>query len=591
MTIKRFVTIFLCALLCACANAPQYNAYLSSYQQELTYPKSVQAYQDQAELTDDPLQKKAFLLKMAGRLIQDGQPTRASQYLASLNAVTLPLLNEKYLLEAKLALLKKRTTQALRFAAKIQNPAQMPLVLQQFYHQLLADAYHLKGATINEVGQLIELDNRQQHTMAHLTTRRNIWRALSSLPLPKEKAIALEAQGELEGWLSLNLTAKELRDDSNALVQGVLAWQKQHPNHPANDIVKINQGNLIDAPTRLALLLPLSGRLSGPGQAIRDGVMASYFEAKKKGATVRFYDTNGKDVKTQYESAINDGAQFIIGPLTKKNVQLIANATQSVPTLALNDIDRSASNNFYRFSVDPQNEARQLAYRVHADGQRRALVIAPKGTWGESIANAFNQNWQQLNGELADTFYFDSKTDVNDAIRKLLGVENSHDRYNDLVRTLWKRPKFYARRRQDFDVIILLSYASMARQIRPMLNYYYAGNVPIYGTSLLYSGSPKPQQDVDLNGVIFGDMPYLLDTPKPLMSKSWPEQFNSYNRLFAMGKDAYLLSHQLNLLTLFPMMGVLDNTGTLFMDSQRQVIRQLEWAQFKNGLAKPLKTS
>jgi outer membrane PBP1 activator LpoA protein len=259
--------------------------------------------------------------------------------------------------------------------------------------------------------------------------------------------------------------------------------------------------------------------------------------------------------------------------------------------LALNDIEKPSSNNLYRFSVDPQNEARQLAYYVHNKSLRRALVIAPKGPWGESIANAFNHSWQQLNGETSDTLLFENKADINGTIRDFLGVAHSHDRYSNLVRTLWKRPKFYARRRQDFDVVILLSYPSMARQIRPMLNYYYAGDLPIYGTSLLYSGSPKPRQDADLNGVIFAEMPYLLDKHNTQISKAWPEQFNSYNRLFAMGKDAYLLSHQLNLLTLFPMMGVTDNTGTLFIDNQQQIVRQLSWAQFKKGVVQPLKIS
>lgn len=588
---KFFRTIALgsiCVILWACSSTSTNKTYLTASAPELTYPDTVQTYQTQAELTDDEIEKNDYGLKVAGRLIHDGQPNRAAQQIESLQQLTSEQTNEKSLLLAKLALLRHQPRTALKQASNIKKVDELPMHLQQFYHQLLADTYHLRGAVINEVDQLIALDNLHNNELSKLSIRRSIWRALSNLSIPRTQANALEAQGELAGWLNLNLITKQFRDDNIALIEQVKQWQLTYPQHSANAIVQINENSLIHAPTKLALLLPLSGQLSGPGQAIRDGVMASYFEAKQKAAAVRFYDTANKDVLTQYHQAIKDGAEFVIGPLTKKNVEIIANTSHPVPTLALNDVEKPDSNNLYRFSVDPQNEAKQLAHYVHNKGLRRALIIAPKGTWGESIANAFNQSWQQSGGEISSTLLFENKTEINGAIRDFLGVAHSYDRYNNLVKTIWKRPKFYARRRQDFDSVILLSYASMARQIRPMLNYYYAGDLPVYGTSLLYSGSPKPRQDSDLNGVIFAEMPYLLNKQKPLLSKTWPEQFNSYNRLYAMGKDAFLLSHQLNILNIFPMMGVTDNTGTLFIDNNRQIVRQLTWAQFKKGVVQKL---
>ncbi len=33
--------------------------------------------------------------------------------------------------------------------------------------------------------------------------------------------------------------------------------------------------------------------------------------------------------------------------------------------------------------------------------------------------------------------------------------------------------------------------------------------------------------------------------------KNWPEQFNSYNRLYALGRDSHLLTTRLNQLLLF----------------------------------------
>lgn len=590
MKLNKSIFMVLVCAICSCVSNNS-NYYSSENYLPYNYKQPVSYYQAKVDSASDSFERDAALLKVAGRLIQDGMLNRASQHLKSLGIVPAKLKNEKNLLEAKLALLNRHPQKSLRFASKVVNSEQMDSGMQAFYHQILASSYHLNGKIISEVSQLMKLEGLQDSTMAKLSTRRLIWRSLSSLELPQEKALALDSQGELEGWLKLNIISKQHRDDGSSLVNEILNWQQQNIGHPANDIVKINKKILLSSPKQIALLLPLSGKLKGPGQAIRDGFMASYFESKGKGVSVKFYDTNNKDVRALYQQAVDSGSELVIGPLTKNNVEILSRSNLAVPTIALNDVDNITTKNLYQFSIDPQNEAEQLATKIYNDGFRNALIIAPAGNWGQSIAQTFLQKWQQQGGRLVDKLYFDNKTNINASVKTLLNVSDSSQRKNDLVRTIWKRPKFYPRRRQDFDVVVLLSYASKARQIRPMLKYYYAGNVPVYGTSLLYSGSPKPQSDVDLNGIIFGEMPYLLKNPKSLINKTWPEQFNSYNRLFAMGKDASLLSHQLNQLQLFPMMGVLNNTGTLFIDNKGQIVRQLKWAKFRNGIAKAIGNS
>ena len=68
-------------------------------------------------------------------------------------------------------------------------------------------------------------------------------------------------------------------------------------------------------------------------------------------------------------------------------------------------------------------------------------------------------------------------------------------------------------------------------------------------------------------------------------SRNWPEQFNSYNRLYALGMDSYALSSQLNQLILFPALGVSDKSGVLYLSSNQQIARILAFGQFKQGQA------
>ena len=89
----------------------------------------------------------------------------------------------------------------------------------------------------------------------------------------------------------------------------------------------------------------------------------------------------------------------------------------------------------------------------------------------------------------------------------------------------------------------------IGRQIRPLLRYFFAGNIPVYATSQIYSGRPNPQRDADLNGVMFCDMPWVLSpsnlSPSSLariqqqVQTAWPDSYANNAKLYALGVDAY----------------------------------------------------
>ena len=93
-------------------------------------------------------------------------------------------------------------------------------------------------------------------------------------------------------------------------------------------------------------------------------------------------------------------------------------------------------------------------------------------------------------------------------------------------------------------------------------------------------------KDRDLDGIIFCDMPWVFT--HQMGNKNWPEQFNSYNRLYALGMDSYALTTQLNQLLLFPAMGVSDKSGVLYLNSAQQIARILVFGQFRQGLAQQI---
>ncbi len=287
-------------------------------------------------------------------------------------------------------------------------------------------------------------------------------------------------------------------------------------------------------------------------------------------------DTSGGNVVALYQQAVANGANFIVGPLTKPDVQAIAAQGQlSVPTVALNTLDNATKPvaNLYQFGLSPQDEAQQVATRAKKDGHSRALVITPAGNWGNDVAKAFAQQWQQLGGSIAGNYTYSSQQNMTTVVSHALGATTPNDK--------GAAPQA----RSDVDMIFLVAFPPQARQIKPLLTYY-AANIPVYALSLIYGGVPSPQ-DHDLDGILFTDMPWVLGPDTSVWSQIrtniqtlWPDSYNRSPRLYALGIDAYHLTYTLNRLS----SGIDGATGKLTLDGNQRIHRQLEWAKMQDGV-------
>jgi uncharacterized protein len=156
------------------------------------------------------------------------------------------------------------------------------------------------------------------------------------------------------------------------------------------------------------------------------------------------------------------------------------------------------------------------------------------------------------------------------------------------LRELVGRPLlFVQRRRQDIDFIYLLADPAPARQIVPSLAYLYAGDIPVYAGQDVYSGVARPLQDRDLNGVIFGESPWLLgtaDNDASHLRELFPATTANNLRLQAFGLDAFRLYPRLRLLESSPESRMPGATGTLRLGANRTIESELVWATVTDGL-------
>lgn len=338
-------------------------------------------------------------------------------------------------------------------------------------------------------------------------------------------------------------------------------------------------------PQKIFVLLPLQGKYGDSGQAVRNGFMAAFYANKSnKGTppTIKVLDTTNQNINTIYQQALSQGADLIVGPLDKDQVQTLIKGTRlTVPTLALNDVTDKNVPNLFQFGLSQLDEADQVAQRALHDGHRRALIIAPAGNWGAGIVARFKSRWQTEGGVVVDQLYYQQSAQLSEKIRQVLHVAPQ----------VGKKPApGLVRRRQDIDMIFLLAEPARAREIAPLLKFYYAGNLPTYATSSIYSGITNATQDGDLDNIRFADMPWVLGgLPNNLtllqqnVADLWKTSYTRNPKLYALGADAFELSLHLNQINQNPIQGLPGATGTLYLRDNQKIYRELPWAKMREG--------
>ncbi|MCK7580282.1 MAG: penicillin-binding protein activator [Chromatiales bacterium] len=185
--------------------------------------------------------------------------------------------------------------------------------------------------------------------------------------------------------------------------------------------------------------------------------------------------------------------------------------------------------------------------------------------------------------------YLPDQSDYSDPVKRLLNVAQSEERKDRLETVVKTKLKFEARPREDIDVIFLAADSRHARLIRPQLSYHRASKVPVYATSRVFTGRGNPGLDVDLDGIQFGDMPWMLVGDgrvaelRKRLQVNWPYAHTDLDRLYALGVDSYALIAHLDRLGAENAVRFGGVTSGITL-GRPALHRQLLWAQFRNGV-------
>lgn len=425
------------------------------------------------------------------------------------------------------------------------------------------------------------------------------WRALETLStLELETSRAASAGGADTAWYALASRVRDARFDAAQLEQTLADWGTSHPGHPAHavfDLIRADTARLARAPTRIALLLPFDDTLGMAASAIRDGFVLGWSSGTAPRPRLDIYSTSERALHEVVQEAVAAGAEFLVGPLQKELVETLRDdTTLPVPALALNVVDSPGATRpqFFQFGLTPEDEAREVARRALRQG-RRALVLAPDTAWGRRLGAAYTAAWSDVDGTLLGVVYYNDRLEsYADAIERALNIDLSTARTAALGRHLGLAVVGAPRRRADVDLILLAAFPDDARQVMPQLRYFGAGDLPVFATSHVYAGNLDAERDRDLDGIAFGDMPWLFGAAErelhALVRETWATTATAYARLYAFGIDAYRVLPYLARMRAQPDLRLPGATGTLSMGTPGVLKRQLLWMRFQDGVPRAL---
>ena len=484
------------------------------------------------------------------------------------------------------------------------------------YHLLLARAYEDTERFIDAARERVALDATLVDDTRRAANHSALWDTLVRADRARREAELPHATGTFIGWLHLAAIVEEHRSTPAALERALTRWQRRFARHPANEeIVPTMLGAVRESvrqPTRVALLLPFHGDFAEASEATRDGFLAAWYAdaTNAQRPTIEIHDTSFEAVEVVYTRAVEAGANFVVGPLRRGSVTTLAcGDTPLVTTLALNEVDGTSDSagqqargcgpeqpvpKLYHYTLAPEAEARQVAERAWLGGYTKAVAFSREGAWGDRVHHAFADEWERLGGVVLDHRALPPDApDVGEPTAAALGVSRSRERARDVRRIIGREVQFEPRRRQDIDFVFVAAFPGDARQLMPQLAFHHGGELPVFATSHVWSGVPNPANDRDLDGVVFGDMPWLVapsESDRRLREQldaalsGWSSRLP---RLYAFGADAYRLATGLRRIAGDRLASIEGHTGRLSVGSNHRILRRLAWKRFADGVPAP----
>ncbi len=508
------------------------------------------------------------------------------------------LLSAYQLAAAELAIQRGELLLAEKLLADVASSVGSSGDAQSNYRPLLAMA-KLCAAEGNFICAAHRLMDMQPPEAERQTVHDLIWSHMSEAPgLSARRQVELQT-GQRLGWWELKSSMLESFSSADQRTR-LARWRDKWSNHPAFELLPTTLLLLNDKawqPQHVALLLPLSGPLARAGRAVRDGFISAYLQEPStdppqqlsnsqrrvlSNFRISVYDSTASPLPTVYEQILADGADLIVGPLSKRSLSIINKINPELPVLGLNYLEdfQEPAQNLLQLGLAIEDETDTLVDRLLTDGVDRLIIFHNGEDWSLRAVERLKAQWPF---HMTIQAFNDIKT-ITESVGRAMHVDASSERHATLVKLLNLELEFLPRARNDVEAIVALVSNLEATAMVPALRFHFANNLPVYASSQSVRGNQVRALDV-LNGFRVCELPWqLFDDPLYVaMAEAFALRSNPFTALFALGVDAFRVSDRLPTFTRSASAHLLGSTGILSLGQDRRFHRELAWGVVIRG--------
>lgn len=321
------------------------------------------------------------------------------------------------------------------------------------------------------------------------------------------------------------------------------------------------------------------------------------------GAELKIYDTSAQPLDQVLAQVQKDGASIVVGPLLKNNVEALMKSNTTLNVLALNQPEQVQNRaNICYFALSPEDEARDAARHIHEQGKQAPLLLIPRSTLGDRVANAFAQEWQTLGGGVVLQQKFGSAAELRAGVNGGAGIAlNGSPVSASLPQqqsvtigglTIPAPPTdAQISGGGKVDSAYIVATPEEIAFIKPMIamrNGSQSG-ATLYASSRSAQGTAGPDFRLEMEGLQYSEIPMLAGSNPQLMQQALGAVRNDYSlaRLYAMGVDAWALANHFTQMRQVPGFELNGNTGDLTADQDCVINRKLSWLKYQQGQIVP----
>ena len=365
------------------------------------------------------------------------------------------------------------------------------------------------------------------------------------MPVPSETTPSMVKKGIYERSIKVAL-AKEYQAGIH-ITQPVQISVNNEDNEETEVYVPVDTEKVL----RVGVLLPLSGKVKDIGEEMQNAAIMALEDTGSDKVILQFYDTKGEaaTAKTAIKTALNEGAELIIGPLFSAEVKAVSEEVQgwSVPVISFSSDNSVLGENIYSVALLVTEQVHRIVSYACDMGYKNLAVLAQSNEMGEYAFAAAKQvmESEQCNGAVVKMGFYNPKTtDFSSAVKEIMpkallmkiekeklkkqGVEvveeTLYDENGNVVDE--KNIPF------DFDSVLVVDEGAKLRSLGALLSYYDVSpnKVKILGISMM--DDAKVKKEAVFNQAWYAALP-----------KSGFETFSGrYKKLFNEQKPSRIVS-------------------------------------------------